>query len=254
MGSDPNYLIPQELAQALNRSTHTVVLTGSGTSAESGIPTFRDAQTGLWAQYRPEDLATPEAFDRNPQLVWDWYAWRRELVAGADPNPGHDAIAELAVLVDRFTLITQNVDGLHQRAGSKDVIEFHGNIMLSRCTSGHPAADITDSDERPPRCGQCGALLRPGVVWFGESIPETAMQRALDATRTCDTFFAVGTSAQVQPAAGLALLAKQNGATLIEINPAETPLTSACDYSLTGPSGEILPHLVTVLKSLHDHA
>lgn len=157
-------------------------------------------------------------------------------------------------MIDRLTLITQNVDGLHQRAGSKDVIEFHGNIMRSRCTNGHPATDmapmeITDSRERPPRCVQCGARLRPGVVWFGESIPETAMQRALDAIGTCDTFFAIGTSAQVQPAAGLALMAKQNGATLIEINPAETPLTTDCDYSLSGPSGEILPRLITELKT-----
>jgi NAD-dependent deacetylase len=252
MVSDTNF--SSELIAALAGSSHTVVLTGSGTSAESGIPTFRDAQTGLWAQYRPEDLATPEAFDRDPQLVWDWYAWRRELVAGAEPNPGHDAIVELAGMVARFTLITQNVDGLHQRAGSKGVIEFHGNIMLSRCTKGHPATDIVASEERPPRCQKCGSLLRPGVVWFGESIPESAMQQALEATRTCDTFFAIGTSAQVQPAADLALRAKQNGAMLIEINPAETPLTSACDYSLTGPSGEILPQLVTLLKSLHDHA
>jgi len=245
---DPN------LIQALAGSAHTVILTGSGTSAESGIPTFRDAQTGLWAKYRPEDLATPEAFARDPQLVWDWYAWRRELVAEAKPNPGHLAIAALADLIGQLTLITQNVDGLHQRAGSDDVIEFHGNILQSRCTQGHPATGNENSDERPPRCDQCGALFRPAVVWFGESIPEAAMHSALKAIENGDIFFAIGTSAQVQPAAGLALLAKQNGATLIEINPTETPLTADCDFVLTGPSGKILPQLVTALKSLHDHA
>jgi NAD-dependent deacetylase len=246
--------IPSDLAQALDRSVHVVILTGSGTSAESGIPTFRDAQTGLWAQYRPEELATPEAFTRDPQLVWDWYAWRRELAAKAKPNPGHTAIAELAGMFDQLTLITQNVDGLHQRAGSHDVIEFHGNIMQSRCTEGHPATSEEDTQERPPRCVRCGAMLRPAVVWFGEPIPEAALQCALQAAKTCDAFFAIGTSAQVQPAAGLALLARQNGATLIEINPDETPLTSDCDFALTGPSGEMLPHLVTALKSMHVHA
>ncbi len=251
MGFDPNS--SPALIAALADSRHTVVMTGSGTSAESGIPTFRDAQTGLWAQYRPEDLATPEAFARNPQLVWDWYEWRRELVAKAEPNPGHVAIATLAKLLRKLTLITQNVDGLHQRAGSNDVIEFHGNVMHSRCTNGHPAGNVKDAEESPPRCERCGAMLRPAVVWFGESIPEASLQRACTAVENCDVFFAVGTSAQVQPAAGLAMLAKQNGATLIEINPVETPLTSDADYALAGPSGEILPRLISALQSIHDH-
>ena len=243
-----------ELLAALAGSQHIVMLTGSGTSAESGIPTFRDAQSGLWAQYRPEDLATPEAFEQNPQLVWDWYEWRRELVAQAEPNPGHTAIARLAKRTPRLTLITQNVDGLHQRAGSSNVIEFHGNIMESRCMEGHAFTAEADAEQRPPLCPQCGALVRPAVVWFGESIPADALRLALEALESCDVFFAIGTSAQVQPAAGLGLLARQHGAVLIEINPARTPLTQECDYALTGPSGELLPAIVTALESEQNDA
>jgi len=243
-GFDPDPLLIAALAAA----HHIVVLTGSGTSAESGIPTFRDAQTGLWEKYRPEDLATPEAFERNPQLVWDWYAWRRTLVATAEPNAGHLAIAELDGLLQRLTLITQNVDGLHQRAGSPNIIEFHGNIMRSRCTAGHPADDVVKSGERPPHCRQCGGLLRPDVVWFGETIPDEALEAAFAAVEDCDILLAVGTSAVVQPAAGLAMQAKQRGSLLVEINPEPTPLTSAADFTLTGPSGLILPELVSALR------
>ena len=247
--------IPAALIESLAESRHAVLLTGSGTSAESGIPTFRDAQTGLWAEYRPEDLATPEAFARNPRLVWDWYAWRRELVGQAEPNPGHVAIAELQTILPALTLITQNVDGLHQRAGSHNVIEFHGNIMRSRCLECHAAAEIPAHDERrPPHCPQCDALLRPDVVWFGESIPPDALRLALAALESCDVFMAIGTSAQVQPAAGLGLLAKQHGATLIEINPATTPLTDDCDFVLNGASGELLPAIINGLHNRHTHA
>jgi len=238
---------------ALARARHVVMLTGSGTSAESGIPTFRDAQTGLWAKYRPEDLATPEAFERNPRLVWDWYAWRRELVEAAQPNPGHVAIAELDGLLRRFTLITQNVDGLHQRAGSPAVIEFHGNIMRTRCTAGHPAGAVAGSGERQMRCQECGAPLRPDVVWFGESIPADALAAAARAVDDCDVLFAVGTSAVVQPAAGLAMQAQQHGALLVEINPDTTPLTSVADFVLSGPSGRILPELVVALRAYRQH-
>jgi len=237
------------LIAALAGARHVVMLTGSGTSAESGIPTFRDAQTGLWAQYRPEDLATPEAFERNPRLVWDWYACRRELVEAARPNAGHDAIAELDGLLHRFTLITQNVDGLHQRAGSPTVIEFHGNIMRSRCTAGHPADTVDESGPRPPRCRRCGALLRPDVVWFDEAIPGDVLATATAAVDDCDVLFAVGTSAVVQPAAGLAAQAQRHGALLVEINPAPTPLTEAADFALTGPSGCMLPKLAAALRT-----
>jgi len=257
MGPDPNFLIPPDLIQALDRSRHAVVMTGSGTSAESGIPTFRNAQTGLWAKYRPEDLATPEAFERDPQLVLEWYAWRRELVGAAEPNPGHIAIAELNDLLPHLTLITQNVDGLHQRAGSPSVIEFHGNLMRSRCTAGHPADEIDKIDntgETPPRCRQCGAMLRPDVVWFGEAIPAVALATALEAVEDCDILFAIGTSAVVQPAAGLAMQAKQHGALLVEVNPEPTPLTRDVDFVLTGSSGRIMPELVNALRSRQDHA
>ncbi len=249
MESDQDFLIPPDLVQALDRSTHTVVMTGSGTSAESGIPTFRDAQTGLWANYRPEDLATPEAFERDPKLVWDWYVWRRELVGAAEPNPGHVAIAELNGLLRRLTLITQNVDGLHQRAGSAGVIEFHGNLMRNRCTAGHPVDETGDSDKTPPLCHECGAMVRPDVVWFGEAIPTAALETALEAVTDCDILFAIGTSAVVQPAAGLAMQAKQHGALLVEINPEPTPLTNDVDFVLTGPSGRIMPELVNALRS-----
>lgn len=249
MGADSNLPIITALACA----QHVVMLTGSGTSAESGIPTFRDAQTGLWAKYRPEDLATPEAFERNPRLVWDWYAWRRELVEAAQPNPGHDAIVELDGLLRRFTLITQNVDGLHQRAGSPAVIEFHGNIMRTRCTAGHPADALAGSGERPPRCRACGAPLRPDVVWFGEAIPAEALAAAARAVDHCDILFAVGTSAVVQPAAGLAMQAQRHGALLVEINPDATPLTRAADFALSGPSGRILPELVAALRTHRQH-
>ena len=241
---------PPELVKRLRQSTHTVILSGSGTSAESGVPTFRDAQTGLWARFRPEELATPEAFARDPALVWKWYQWRRGLIDAAEPNPGHRAIAELATLLPRLTLITQNVDGLHQRAGSRDVIEFHGNIHRNRCSNDRcegESSAMTDGD--PPSCPTCGAWLRPDVVWFGEAIPQAAMERAMAAVVGCDVFIAVGTSAQVQPAAGLANMAQDAGAALVEVNPNTTPLTAVADFSLAGPSGEVLPALVADLRN-----
>ena len=162
----------QRAAAALAEARHVCVLTGAGISAESGIPTFRDAQEGLWANYDPLDLATPEGFERDPELVWRWYEWRRELVRRAEPNPGHHALAALARRVPRLTLVTQNVDGLHQRAGSQDVIEYHGNILRDRCTAEHIVVERSrDTGGGLPRCATCGGLLRPDVVWFGEMIP-----------------------------------------------------------------------------------
>jgi len=251
MGSDPisvDPVIPAELTTALAASFHTVVLTGSGTSAESGVPTFRDAQAGLWAKYRPEDLATPEAFHRNPQFVWDWYVWRRSIVAEVEPNPGHYAIAKLERRVPRVTLITQNVDGLHQRAGSTDVIEFHGNIMRSKCSVEHCIVDVSADDASPPRCPNCGAPVRPDVVWFGEAIPTAALEAALTAVADCDVIMSVGTSSQVQPAASLAEHAQARGAILVEVNPESTPVTPLADFVLAGPSGQILPALVDALE------
>ncbi|MGI9342933.1 MAG: SIR2 family NAD-dependent protein deacylase [Gammaproteobacteria bacterium] len=251
-------------AAALAVSRHAVSLTGSGTSAESGVPTFRDAQDGLWAQYRPEDLATPEAFERDPGFVWDWYEWRRGIVADVEPNPGHDAIAELQTRLPRVTLITQNVDGLHQRAGSRDVIEFHGNIMRSRCSDEqcsveqcsvqHCVVDVPrDAESSPPPCPNCGAPIRPDVVWFGEAIPESALEAALSAIADCDVIIVVGTSAQVQPAASLAAQAGALGATLVEINPETTPLSARADIAIRGPSGELLPQIVRALADAGSH-
>lgn len=240
--------IPEILCQQLRQAEHVTVLTGAGISAESGVPTFREAQTGLWAQYDPEALATPQAFRRNPKLVWEWYAWRRKLVSQAAPNPGHRALAALATIVPRLTLITQNVDGLHQRAGSQEVIALHGNIMETKCfEQEHPATSWPDSEDIPPRCSICGSLLRPNVVWFGENLPTTAWQTAVSAAQACTVFLAIGTSALVQPAASLPLMALEHGATLVEINPQTTPLTRWADFTLTGAAGEVLPALVARL-------
>ena len=183
------------------------MLTGAGVSAESGIPTFREAQTGLWEKYDPLELATPEAFLRDPELVWRWYRWRRELVARAQPNAGHIALAQLAQRVPRLTLVTQNVDGLHQRAGSADVVEFHGNLFENRCFAEGCLVDVT-ADAMVPTCPGCGALVRPGVVWFGEAIPGQALDASFAAATDCDVFLSVGTSSLVYPAAGLADVAR----------------------------------------------
>ncbi len=238
-----------ELCRRLRAAQHWLVLSGSGISAESGVPTFRDAQTGLWARYAAEDLATPEAFARDPQLVWDWYQWRRELVSRARPNPAHRALALLENLVPRLTLITQNVDGLHQRAGSSTVLEFHGNLQTNRCATCNQVAepDLRD-DVRPPRCPRCAGLLRPGVVWFGEAIPPAALEAAFAAANSADLFLSVGTSSLVYPAAGLAQVALRNGALVIEINPNQTPLTRQADFHLGGPAGEWLPAIARQVK------
>lgn len=231
--------------EALRSSRHVAALTGAGVSAESGVPTFREAQTGLWAQYDPAELATPGAFRRNPKLVWEWYAWRRELVSKAEPNPGHRALAGLARRVPRFSLVTQNVDGLHQRAGSSQVIELHGNIHRTKCFAEEVVIDAWPSTEAvPPCCPRCGALLRPDVVWFGEALPQGALHAAFAAAQTCDVFFSIGTSALVQPAAALPYAALERGVVLVEINPNETPLTRLATYALPGPSGVILPQLL----------
>jgi NAD-dependent deacetylase len=238
-------IFSDELLQIVQTAVHITVLTGAGVSAESGVPTFRQAQTGLWAQYDPHDLATPTAFRRNPKLVWDWYAWRRELVSQAQPNPAHLALVTMAQQVPAFTLVTQNVDNLHQRAGSQSVIELHGNITRIKCAGdGRIISTWRQSDDSPPRCPHCGHYLRPDVVWFGENLSRVALERAIDAAQRCDLFFSIGTSALVQPAASLPLLAVENGAALVEVNPDKTPLTHAADYALHGPAGEVLPALL----------
>jgi NAD-dependent deacetylase len=238
----------EQLIRALLSAERVVVLTGSGVSAESGIPTFRQAQTGLWSRYDPLELATPQAFKANPQLVWQWYDWRRQLIASADPNPGHKALVGLQRRIDSFTLITQNVDGLHQQAGSRGVIELHGNIVRTICSVERVIVDHKHgSDEFPPRCPECGSYLRPDVVWFGESLPPGTIDAAVDASANCDLFLSVGTSAVVQPAASLAHIAGEQGAYIAEINVEPTPLTAYADFSARGKAGELLPALLELV-------
>lgn len=238
-------LFSEQLLTTLRSANHIAVLTGAGVSAESGIPTFREAQTGLWAQYDPQELATPTAFRKNPKLVWEWYTWRRQLVIESAPNPGHLALVEMEQQVPQFTLITQNVDGLHDRAGSKNMIELHGNITRTKCFDAHHnVSSWAETDEVPPRCPQCGSLLRPDVVWFGESLPYDAIKTAVSAAGTCDLFFSIGTSSLVHPAASLPFAALQNRIPTVEINPQSTPISGYMTYVLSGPAGEILPKLV----------
>ncbi len=246
-GSRP--VLPPALVDALSAATRVVALTGSGVSAESGVPTFRDAQTGVWARFRPEDLATPEAFRADPKRVWDWYAWRRRLVAEARPNPAHVALADLESLVPGFTLITQNVDGLHQRAGSQEPIEFHGNLAVTLCADEMTTVDDWHDDGNAvPTCARCGGLLRPGVVWFGEAIPGDALDRAERACAEAEVLLSIGTSSLVWPAAGLAETALRAGAAVVEINIDNTPLSSLADFRLRGPAGVIVPALVAAVQ------
>ena len=231
-----------DLVKLLRGARHIAVLTGAGISAESGLPTFRQAQTGLWARYRPEDLATMRAFVRDPVLVWEWYAWRRQLAKDAEPNAGHRALARLQGRVPRLDLVTQNVDGLHQRAGSRGVVELHGNILRCRCNREGTRFESWDEEgEKPPRCTACGAHLRPDVVWFGESLPEDALEAAVASAEACDLFLCIGTSALVQPAASLPYAALRRGVPVIEVNPDETPLSRAATHVLKGAAGEALP-------------
>lgn len=239
---------PARLLSTLLGSDRIVALTGAGVSQESGLRTFRDAQSGLWSQYRPEDLASPEAFRRDPQLVWDWYAWRRLAIEGVRPNAGHYALAEMARQIKAFTLITQNVDGLHEVAGSPDPVELHGNIRRVRCSkcNAYPGAwDTSGTDV--PHCERCGGLLRPDVVWFGEPLPRDALERAFRTSAACQVFLSVGTSGLVQPAASLPYAAQHAGALVVEINPEATPLSPTADYCLRGKSGDVLPALVRAL-------
>ncbi|HMR98480.1 MAG TPA: NAD-dependent deacylase [Anaerolineales bacterium] len=251
MPTDQPVTFPAELLSLLSRTSNLVALTGAGVSQESGLRTFRDAQTGLWAKHKPEDLASPQAFQRDPKLVWDWYAWRREAIKGARPNAGHYALVELESKIPQFTLITQNVDGLHRMAGTRNLLELHGNIQRARCSDCGTYAETWDEDsESVPRCEECDGLLRPDVVWFGESLPRDQLEKAVEASRACDIFLSVGTSGVVQPAASLAHAAKNNGAVVVEVNMEPTPLTPKVDFFFQGKSGEVLPALV---KAILDH-
>jgi NAD-dependent deacetylase len=228
----------------LTQATSVAVLTGAGISAESGVPTFR-GPGGLWKDYKPEDLATPEAFAKDPRLVWEWYNWRRELISKALPNAAHKALVQLEIQKRQYTLITQNVDGLHDRAGSGRMLKLHGDIWRMRCTE----CGANWPDRRaplpkiPPHCA-CGGLARPGVVWFGEPLPEGMMKEAEHAALSAEVFLVIGTSAAVYPAAGLIPFARQAGAKAIEINIEETPFTATVDCALRGPAGDLLPKLL----------
>lgn len=240
---------PSNLVLALQTAKNVAALTGAGISAESGVPTFRDAQTGLWAQYEPQELATPQAFSQNPQLVWEWYSWRRELISAAEPNAGHYALAALEDMVSTFTLITQNVDGLHRAAGSKSMVELHGNILRTKCFQEDVVVESREENgSMAPRCPRCGAMLRPDVVWFGENLPQRALRTAQEAAKSCNVFLSIGTSTLVEPAASLPFLALRSNATVIEINPQETPLSHQAHYVIRAPSGKALPALVQAMS------
>jgi NAD-dependent deacetylase len=256
----------QIVADWITNCRKIVVLTGAGISAESGVPTFRrgsedarstakkDEPTPLWEKYDPSELACARGFLKNPELVWQWYDWRRRLVEGVEPNAGHLALAQIEKLIAprSFTLITQNVDRLHHRAGSDNIIEVHGNILTFRCFDhGHQASDVAYDSSEPPLCNppHCSSKLRPNVVWFGESLEPEVLASAMKAARQCDLFIAIGTSALVQPAASLPYIAQDHGAKLVEINLERTPLSESVDVFLSGKSGSILPSIVDLAKA-----
>ncbi len=233
----------QDVKERLHNSKIVTVLTGAGISAESGVPTFR-GKDGIWRNFRAEELATPEAFKEHPRLVWEWYDWRRKIIAPLKPNPAHFAIAEIERRVKEFTLITQNVDGLHLIAGSRNVIELHGNIWRLRCVAcGKVSVNRDVPIKILPFC-KCGGLLRPDVVWFGEMLPDYTLTKAFVASDNCDIMFVIGTSGVVQPAASMALRAKDEGAFIVEINIGKTSLSASVDAALMGKAGEILPQLL----------
>ncbi|MGK5440914.1 SIR2 family NAD-dependent protein deacylase [Micromonospora sp. URMC 105] len=244
-------------AQLLGSARRVVVLTGAGISAESGVPTFRDDLTGLWARFDAQQLATAEAFHADPDLVWGWYEWRRARVSRAEPNPGHRAIAAIQTRVPDSTVITQNVDDLHERAGTRAPIHLHGSLFAPRCiaAAGHPATfeDISESEPgqpdeggrvAPPQCTSCSALVRPGVVWFGEALPQAALTAAVEAAADCDVLLTVGTSGVVYPAAEIPGIAARSGAAVIQVNPQPTPLDRVCAINLRGTAAQVLPALV----------
>lgn len=233
----------QTIKALLSGARNVAVLTGAGVSAESGVPTFR-GDDGLWKEYRAEDLARPEAFARDPELVWEFYNWRRGLVNTCEPNPAYMALAALEKQVPDMLLVTQNVDGLHRLAGSENMLELHGSLWRVQCTVCMHEEENRSALPPLPTCPQCNSLLRPGVVWFGEQLPSGILSKALDTIGKADVMLVVGTSSQVQPAASLAHVAKRSGAVTIEVNLEPTHNTGFMDFALHGKAGEILPQLV----------
>jgi len=248
MLTDPAAII-ERVSERLSAFRSVCCLTGAGVSAESGVPTFR-GPGGLWQGRRAEDLATPQAFQRDPEGVWEFYNYRREKLLDCKPNAGHAAIAALEAVFDDWTLITQNVDGLHRQAGSSNIVELHGNIWTSRCTACCQEFDhFGNKLSVRPVCGNCGGLLRPGVVWFGETLPPDALSAAQNAASRCQAILVVGTSSIVEPAASMARWARAHGALVVEINLERTPLSKEADECLVGKAGEILPRLVSALRA-----
>jgi NAD-dependent deacetylase len=239
----------EALISKIGKAHRVVAFTGAGISAESGVPTFRGNE-GIWAKFKPEELANMDAFLRNPEMVWEWYAARKKVIAEVKPNPGHYALAEMEKIVPVVTVVTQNIDNLHRRAGSTNIFELHGNIERNFCMKcGKPYNnEFVLTAGRLPRC-MCGGLIRPDVVWFGEMLPEDEWNGAEKACRAADVLLSIGTSGVVYPAAYLPLEAKRNGAFIVEINPEPTPLTEYADEFLQGNSGVILPQLLERLKA-----
>ena len=237
----------EETAKILSSCSSLLVLTGAGISAESGVPTFR-GEGGLWKEYRAEELATPQAFARDPELVWEWYSWRRSVILDIEPNAGHYAVAELEKMFDEFLLCTQNVDDLHRRAGSKEIVEVHGNIFMERCQVCSFKHHSVEVYTEPPLCPECGAMLRLDIVWFGEMLPADALQRSWNFASKTDCALVVGTSGVVYPAAQIPYMVMDAGGKVIEINLNATPLSSYCSTSIRGKSGIILPEIVEAIR------
>jgi NAD-dependent deacetylase len=245
-------MLSERLLALLSSAGRVVAFTGAGVSAESGVPTFRGAD-GIWSKMKPEELASMDGFMSNPSLVWEWYAHRKKIISDVKPNAGHEALARMEKVFEHFAVITQNIDNLHRRAGSSVVYELHGNIERNycvRCRAVYSDSDVPEQTGGAPRCGKCGGLIRPDVVWFGEMLPADAWEASAGAARRAELFLSIGTSAVVYPAASLPLMAKQAGAYLVEVNPEPTPLTEIADEFLCGPAGTILPELFTQADAL----
>jgi NAD-dependent deacetylase len=245
--------VSEKLRSLLQNSESVCVLTGAGISAESGVETFRGSN-GLWSKLKPEELANFDAFMRNPELVWEWYNYRKKIIHDVKPNPAHFALARMKELVRDFTLVTQNIDNLHIRAGSSNVLELHGNMERSYCIGcGKFASNVeVSSEQKVPHCPSCNGLIRPDIVWFGEMLPEGVFEAATEAANRCELFLTVGTSAVVYPAANLPLTARKNGAYVVEINLERTEISHSVHETLLGKAGEILPQLVKLQEEMRE--